>query len=139
MLPYRYDHTLRVRYCETDQMGIVWHGNYIQYFEEARTEAFRATGAGSYDEMEKLGIMMPVVHLALDYYASAHFDDVLTCRVIVKDPPSARMTFHYEIMNESGTLLCKGVTVLAFMNAHNHRPCKPPHNIRAFFQLSPDC
>ena len=136
MLPFEYTHTLRVRYGETDQMGIVWHGNYLLYFEEARTEALRAAG-WSYRALEEEGVMMPLVSVGLEYHRSARYDDILTIRVTVREPPTSRMRFEYEVLDQEGALLTSGFTVLAFMRASDHRPCRPPMRMRTLFAPGP--
>ena len=132
MLPYEHRTQFRVRYGETDQMGVVWHGNYILYFETARTEALRACG-GSYRDLEASGILMPVVDVDIHYVKPAHYDDLITVVVRVEEPPSARMTFGYEVLDESGATLATGHTVLAFLDAQTRRPCRPPQSLRALF------
>ncbi len=132
MLPFEHRSQLRVRYGETDQMGVVWHGNYILYFEAARTEALRACG-GSYRDLEAGGVMMPVVSVDLRFLKPARYDDLLTIVVRVTEPPGARMTFAYEVLDEAGETLATGHTVLAFLNAQTRRPCRPPADLRARF------
>jgi acyl-CoA thioester hydrolase len=132
MLPFEHRCQLRVRYGETDQMGVVWHGNYILYFETARTEALRACG-GSYRELEARGVMMPVVEVGVRYVKSACYDDLLTVVVRVEEPPGARMTFAYEVLDEASETLATGHTVLAFVDARTRRPCRPPPELRRLF------
>jgi acyl-CoA thioester hydrolase len=132
MLPFEHRSQLRVRYGETDQMGVVWHGNYILYFEAARTEALRACG-GSYRDLEAGGVMMPVVSADLRFLKPARYDDLLTIVVRVTEPPGARMTFAYEVLDEAGETLATGHTVLAFLNAQTRRPCRPPADLRQRF------
>lgn len=74
---------VRVRYAETDQMGVVYHGNYAQYFEMGRVEWLRNLGV-SYRSMEESGIMLPVVSLTMNYKKPARYDDLLTVRTIFK-------------------------------------------------------
>jgi len=74
---------VRVRYGETDQMGVVYHGNYASYFEIARTEWLRNLGV-TYKELENKGIMLPVISLFFNFIKSAKYDDVLTIIVILK-------------------------------------------------------
>jgi acyl-CoA thioester hydrolase len=76
--------------------------------------------------MEASGIMMPVYENASRYLQPALYDDLLTVKVLVKNPPSARMVFDYEIYNEGGTLLHTGVTTLVFLNRSTNRPCRAP-------------
>jgi len=132
MLPFVYACRIRVRYAETDQMGVVWHGNYLQYFEEARTEALRASG-WSYRSLEESGVMLPLVEVHLDYLRPARYDDLLTVRVTVAAPPTARMRFDYAIDHASGERLVTGHTVLGFVDAVTRRPCRPPARFRALF------
>ncbi len=131
-LPFEHQSTLRVRYAETDRMGIVWHGNYVQYFEAARTEALRACGA-SYRAMEEQGVMMPVVEIGVSYHRPAYYDDLLTVNVRLEKPPGARMRFEYVLYNEAGKTLAEGFTVLAFIDAQTRRPRRPPGWLRAIF------
>jgi acyl-CoA thioester hydrolase len=131
-LPFVHECRIRVRYAETDQMGVVWHGSYLLYFEEARTEALRAAG-WSYRAMEESGIMLPLVEAHIAYTQPARYDDLLAVRVTVAAPPTARIRFDYEIRDEAGALLVTGRTVLAFMNVATRRPCRPPARLRALF------
>ncbi len=132
MLPFTHTETIRVRYGETDQMGVVWHGNYIGYFEVARTGALRALGH-SYRDMEESGLMMPVVEAGVTYLQPARFDDVLTVTVEVRERPTARMRFDYTIAGPDGTRVATGFTTLAFMDRTTRRPCRPPPFLRALF------
>ncbi len=134
MLPYHYLHHVRVRYGETDQMGVCWHGNYLLYLEEARGEALRATGCGSYAEMEASGVMTPIVAINLQYHKPAHYDEVLAIHVYVEEPVRSRLRFRYEVLNPADELLLEGTTDLAFISADTHLPCRPPLTFRAFFK-----
>lgn len=125
------DIKIRVRYKETDAMGIVHHSNYVNYYEVARTEMLREFGT-SYKELEDDGIMMPVHDVHMQFFAPAHYDDLLTVRIILRDLPAARLTFEHEIYNQAGELLNKGVVVLAFMNSATRRPCRVP---KSFLEL----
>lgn len=106
---------IRVRYAETDQMNIVYHGNYAQYFEVARAESIRELGF-TYKEMEEMDVMMPVIELQCKYLRPAHYDDLLTVKLLLKElPTDHRIEFHHEIFNEAGKLLTVGKVVLYFM------------------------
>ncbi len=118
----------RVRYGETDQMGVVHHGNYAHYFELARTEWLRSIGV-TYKDMEKKGIMLPVVTLSFTFLRPAKYDDLITIHVFIKKPPLVKITFDYEIINEQGTLLTTGNSVLAFMDMQTGKPIKCPDYI----------
>ena len=116
---------LRVRYAETDQMGFAYYGNYAAYYEVGRADAMRKLGM-TYRDMEDRGIIMPITELRSYYVKPAHYDDLLTVRTIIKDPPGARIHFFYEIYNDNGELLNKGETLLAFLKKETGRPCAPP-------------
>lgn len=116
---------VRVRYAETDQMGVVYHGNYAQYFEMGRVEWLRNLGL-SYAYMEKNGIMLPVVSLTLNYKKPARYDDLLTIRTILKKQESVKIEFDYEIYSEKGELLTTGNSVLVFVDMKTGRPVLPP-------------
>ena len=133
MLPYHYLHHVRVRYAETDQMGVCWHGNYLLFLEEARGEALRATGCGSYAEIEASGIITPIVAVDLRYHHPAHYDETLAIHVHVDEPPRATLRFRYEVLNPEGRLVLDGTTDLAFLDRATHRPCRPPLAMRRFF------
>lgn len=116
---------VRVRYAETDQMGVVYHGNYAQYFEMGRVEWLRNLGL-SYSYMEKNGIMLPVVSLTINYKKPARYDDLLRVRTIFKKQVSVRIEFDYEIFNENNELLTTGNSVLVFVDMKTGRPVSPP-------------
>jgi acyl-CoA thioester hydrolase len=107
---------IRVRYAETDQMNIVYHGNYAQYFEVGRAESIRQLGF-TYRDMEESGVIMPIVELHNKYIRPAHYDDLLTIKTILKELPiDHRIEFHQEVYNESGKLLTIGRVVLYFLD-----------------------
>ena len=119
------DISFRVRYGETDQMGVVYHGNYAQYLEMGRVEWLRDLGI-SYKSMEENGILLPVISLQLKFKKSAVYDDLITVVTKLKKTPSVRIEFDFEIYNEAGELLVEANTVLAFMNSKTKRPVKCP-------------
>ncbi|RKE95061.1 acyl-CoA thioesterase [Ichthyenterobacterium magnum] len=119
---------IRIRYGETDQMGIVYHGNYVQYFEIGRTEWLRKMGL-SYKEMENQGIMLPVISLLINYKKSARYDDLIKVKTQLKKMPSARIEFDYEITNENDEILTTGNSVLVFMDVNKNRPTRCPQYI----------
>lgn len=116
---------LRVRYGETDQMGIVNNAVYSAYFEVGRTEMFRHLGL-PYSEIEKKGIMLPLSELHVKYLRSARYDDELSIETYVDEFPTSRIRFKYNIYNQTGELLVKGETVLAFLDAQTRRPTRIP-------------
>jgi len=118
----------RIRYGETDQMGVVYHANYVQFIEMGRTEWLRTLGI-SYKEMEEAGVMLPVISIQINYKKSAYYDDVLTVRTTLKKLPSVKIEFEFEIFNESKEIITQGNTVLAFINMKTKRPMKCPAHL----------
>lgn len=115
----------RVRYGETDQMGVVYYGNYAQYFEMGRTEWLRKYGI-SYRWMEDNGIMLPVVELQVKYKKSARYDDILSVHTKLVKLPSVKIEFEYEIYNQQNELLTTGYTSLVFVDMKTNRPTHAP-------------
>ena len=128
MKELHFDYTLRTRYAETDQMGVVYYGNYPQYLEIGRVEWLRAIGL-TYKEMEAEGIMMPVVSLQIQYKKPALYDELITICTKLKDLPSTKIEFDYEILNEKGELLSTANTVLVFVDARTFRPVRCPEKV----------
>lgn len=116
---------LRVRYGETDQMGVVYYGNYAQYLEQGRTEWLRELGF-SYRWMEANNIQLPVVHLSIDYKHPARYDDLLTIKTSITKLPTVKIEFYYEIYNESKQLLITATTVLVFIDTTTKKLMKAP-------------
>lgn len=119
---------LRIRYGETDQMGIVYHGNYAQYFEIGRTEWLRNLGI-TYKKMEEDGIKLPVISLAVNFKKSVCYDDVIKVKTKLKKMPTASIEFDYEIENENGEIVTTGNTILAFIDINRNRPTRCPQHI----------
>jgi acyl-CoA thioester hydrolase len=121
---------IRVRYAETDQMGVVYHGNFFQYFEVARAESIRQLGY-TYADMEKMGVIMPVVEVQCRYLRPARYDDLLTVRVTLKElPVHHKIEFHQEVLNEAGDLLASGHVTLYFMDAKTQKRTVMPEQLR---------
>lgn len=119
---------VKVRYAETDQMGVVHHGNYAEYLEIARIDWLQQLDI-SYGKMEKEGIMLPVYSMEFQFLKSAFFDDLLTIKTRLKGLPSVRISFEYEIYNQEKELLTTASTVLVFMDSKSKRPVKCPQYI----------
>lgn len=120
-----YDCNIRVWYKHTDQMGICHHSNYICYYEAARSDLMRWLGL-SFSEVERRGIMMPILEVQSKYLRPARYDELLTVRILLKERPMARIEFFYEIYNEQGQLLNTGMTQLGFIHSDTRRPCRCP-------------
>lgn len=119
---------IRVRYGETDQMGVVYHGNYALYLEMGRVEWLRKLGI-SYKTMEDNGIMLPVVSLNVNYKQPAFYDDIIFVKTKLKNKPTVKIEFDYEITNSKGDLLTSASTVLVFVDKKTNRPIKAPKYI----------
>ncbi|MEL1241741.1 acyl-CoA thioesterase [Flavobacterium flavipallidum] len=124
-----HEYNVRVRYAETDQMGVVYHGNYAQYFEMGRVEWLRNIGI-SYKWMEENGVMLPVVSLTMNYKKPARYDDILRVKTIFKSQKSVKIEFDYEIYNEQDELLTIGHSVLVFVDMKTGRPMAAPEYVK---------
>lgn len=116
---------IRVRYGETDKMGVVYYGNYALYYEVGRTELFRELGL-SYKHFEQQGIILPVVSLNIKYIAPAYYDDVLTIKTTLTELPGYKINFTYEIFNKENKCINQGETSLVFIDEAKGRPIKAP-------------
>ena len=125
---HKFEISFRIRYSETDQMGVVYHGNYPQYLEIGRVEWLRSLGI-SYKSMEESGIILPVISLQLNFKKSAVYDDLITVVTTLKKIPSVKIEFDYEILNENKELLVEANTVLAFLDAKTRKPIRCPEYI----------
>ena len=120
---------IRVRYAETDKMGVVYHANYFVWFEIGRCELLRAVG-GNYREMEASGIGLPVIEAHCEYKSPARYDDELVVTTVGALVSPARVAFEYEITRPAdATLNAIGRTVHAAIDT-NGRPCRLPDYIR---------
>ncbi|HIG32933.1 MAG TPA: acyl-CoA thioesterase [Flavobacteriales bacterium] len=122
---YSFETKIRVRYGETDQMSFVYYGVYAQYYEVGRVELLRSLGV-TYKELEEMGFALPVVNLNINYKKPAYYDDELTIRTTIKELPSAKITFYYEMFNANNELLNIGEVVLVFVNKKTGKPCFAP-------------
>lgn len=120
-----FDCQYRVSYGDTDQMGVVYYANYLELFERGRTEMLRAAGM-SYKEMEKRGIVFPVIEAFCKYHSSAHYDDLLTLRSYVGEIGRVKVKICCEVYREE-TLLVSGHVVLGSIN-WDKRPQKLPQD-----------
>jgi acyl-CoA thioester hydrolase len=122
------DIQIRVRYAETDQMGVVYHSNYIIYFEIGRTEAMRQAGI-TYAELEKRGYALAVIETLCRHKGSAKYDDELTVRTWLREVSKTRMRFEYEVRRHDA-LLATGHTVLAFLGLNQGmKPVRCPPEV----------
>jgi len=103
--------TIRVRYAETDRMGLLHHANYLVYFEQGRTELLRSAGL-TYKDLEDRGYLLVVTAVEVRYRGPAHYDDLLTLRTTVSRTRMARIDHRYELRRD-GALLAEGSSTLA--------------------------
>lgn len=108
-------HKLRVRYQETDQMGVVYHANYLNWFEVARTEYIRALGV-TYKILEQQGLFLPVTDAEIKFVQPAKYDDLVSIHTRISRSTALRLEFEYRIFREPGELLVSGVTRHAWLN-----------------------
>ena len=127
--------SFRVRYGETDQMGVVHHGNYALYFEMARIEWLRELGV-SYKAMEESGIALPVVNLTVNYRKPLFYDDELTVTTRLKGLPTATIKFEFEIQNQNRELCSTAEVTLVFLNNATRKPMRCPQELLERIQAS---
>ena len=121
---------LRVRYAESDQMGVVYHTNYLIWCEMGRTELIRSLTGRSYADMEREGIALAVSELSIRYHGAARYDNLIRVSTTIAEVRSRMVTFEYTISNaESGDRLASARTVLVSLDATG-RPVTLPADLR---------
>ena len=117
--PKEINHTsqVRVRFVETDPLGIVWHGYYITYFEDGR-EAFGRDHGISYLDVHKYGYTTPIVKSICEHKLSLRYGDVARIETTIVDTPAAKMIFKYTIYDSNNVVACTGETVQVFVDAN---------------------
>jgi acyl-CoA thioester hydrolase len=118
---------IRVRYAETDRMGLLHHANYLVYFEQARTELLRALGA-TYKQMEDQGYLLVLTRVEVRYKKPAHYDDLLTVHTFVERTTAVRIDHRYEVRRD-GELVAEGSSTLACID-RTGRPQALPDFLR---------
>lgn len=127
---YSFQNQIRIHYALTDQMGVVYHGHYAQFYEIGRTEALRSLGI-TYKNVEATGVIMPVVEIHNRFLRPARYDDLITVVTTLKEMPvHHKIVFHSEIYNEQNELLSIGTVTLYFMNAVTMKRCEMPEMIK---------
>ena len=123
---YTTETSIRIHYALTDQMGVVYHGHYAQFYEIGRAEAIRYLGY-TYKDIEAMGIIMPVVDIHSRFLRPAKYDDLITVKTTLNElPVHHKIIFHSEIYNQEGALLNTGDVTLYFMEAKNMKRCEMP-------------
>lgn len=135
---FSFESLVRVRYADTDQMRVVYHAKFIEYFESGRTESIRSLGI-TYKEIEEMGIYMPVVRVQCDFIRPGRYDDLLTIKTMLKEITSDhRIEFKQEAYNDTGKLLCKATVLLYFMdtatNSKTTMPTLMADKLQPYFQ-----
>ncbi len=121
---------IRIHYALTDQMGVVYHGHYAQFYEIARSEAIRQLGY-TYKDIESMGIIMPVVDLHCRFLRPARYDDMITVKTTLKELPlHHKIVFHHEIFNDQDELLNTGEVTLYFVEASTMKRCEMPEALK---------
>ncbi|MBN8835036.1 MAG: thioesterase [Niastella sp. SCN 39-18] len=121
---------IRIHYALTDQMGIVYHGHYAQFYEIGRTEAFRSLGY-VYKDIEAMGIILPVVDIHSKFLRPAKYDDLITVTTTLREiPVHHKIVFHSEIHNEQNELLNMGDVTLYFMQADGMKKINMPEELK---------
>ncbi|MCB9426273.1 MAG: acyl-CoA thioesterase [Flavobacteriales bacterium] len=116
---------IRVRFNETDPLGIVWHGIYITYFEDGR-EAFGRQHGISYLDVHDHGYTTPIVKSSCEHKLSLRYGDVATIKTTIVDTPAAKLIFRYKIYTPQGELACEGETIQVFVDANGDLSLNSP-------------
>lgn len=116
---------LRPRYGEVDQMGYVYHANYLSYCHQARTELLRKLGIDE-SKLELIDIILPVISFEIAYKQPAHYDEPITITATIRELPKIRFSFEFEIKNEQNILLSKAKSTVVFVDSHSRLPVRIP-------------
>ncbi len=131
---YTSETQIRIHYALTDQMGVVYHGHYAQFYEIARVEGLRELGF-SYKDLEATGVILPVVDIHSRFLRPAKYDDLITVKAILKELPlHHKIIYHHEIYNEAGDLLNTGEVTLYFVEAKTMKRCNIPVSLKEKFE-----
>ena len=122
--------TIRVKYADVDAMGVVYHGNYAQFFESGRAEAFRNLGY-TYKNFEADGFSLPVVEMKTRFLKPAKYDDLITISTIIKTFPSRKLTIFTELYNELGELITNAEISFIFVKSTNMSLISAPEKFKA--------
>jgi acyl-CoA thioester hydrolase len=136
---YTWDARVRAIYRDTDQMGVVYYGNYYAWFEVGRNEYIRSLGL-SYKGLEEQGIILPVIESRCTYKVPARYDDLVLVRTGISEMTGVRIAFVYGIIREKdGTLLAQGSTIHAFADAKTLRPVNVKKRCIEYYEKLADC
>jgi len=124
---------INVRYAETDQMGVVHHSVYAQYFEIGRLDWLSQFNI-KYHKMEQEGVMLPVYELNIKFHRPVKFGEKLFVKTSLNSPPKVKIKFNYRIFNEDQELVTSGNTTLVFVDAKTRKPIPCPTYILDAFK-----
>jgi len=128
-----YIHVHRVIYADTDQMGVVYHGRYLEWMEAARTELMRVHGM-SYNSLEDRGISLPVIEAACKYIKPFKYDDIVNVLAEIEDVTRSKLTIRYELYCDGEDIIrARGTTVHCYMNRQG-RAIRAPIDLLKFFK-----
>ncbi|MCF8224847.1 MAG: acyl-CoA thioesterase [Bacteroidales bacterium] len=128
--------TYRVRYADTDQMGVVYYGNYARFYEIGRSEMIREMGY-TYRELESTGVYMPVASVNAKFKLPLYYDELITIETTLRKMPAARMVFYHTIYNSENKVVHTAEVTLVFLNGKTNRPVRvPEYMIRALSEIS---
>jgi acyl-CoA thioester hydrolase len=126
---YNHDFKIRIRYGDTDQMGVVYYGNYPRFYEIGRMEMLRSLGLSYVRWEEEYGIIMPVVSMESRYLYPAKYDDELRIKTTLTEMPSKMISFDHKIFNERGILVNKGNVKLFFLQKETNKRLSAPEEL----------
>jgi acyl-CoA thioester hydrolase len=118
----------KIRYAETDQMGVVHHGNYALYLEQSRIDWLDCKGL-NYSKLEKDGVMLPVLKMEIEYKRPLHFGETVRVNIHCVEEPRARIKFDYKLYNNNDELVALARVELAFISATTRRPIRCPQSV----------
>lgn len=118
----------KIRYAETDQMGVVHHANYALYLEQARIDWLEKKGL-DYSKLEKDGIMLPVLKMDLEFKKPLYFGDTVRVHINCVEEPSVRIKFAYKLYNPNDELVATANVDLAFVSSTSRRPRRCPEKL----------
>jgi acyl-CoA thioester hydrolase len=123
---------IRVRYADTDQMRIVHHAKFFEYFEIARSDLLRSVGMG-YGDVEKNGFYLPVIEAQARFKSPAYYDELITVDTVIREKPSVKMKIEYRV-SRNGAELATGYTIHGFIDGKSGRPVRSPEFFNRLIQ-----
>lgn len=127
------EYKIKVRYSEVDQMGYLYHANYVTLCHQARTELMRKFEIHD-QALESKGIILPVIEMNLRYFKPAFYDEELLIITIIRQVPETKISFEFEIYNSKNEKICKALSILAIVNKLNRKPIRAPKFLKVIFE-----